>query len=297
MIKTAPRKKAVKTEDGQVEITQEEKQPEMTDKDKKQLAAVENVIVNRNPAATGVELFNKMTRPQVELMKRTVAKGATDDELMLFLNVCVGSNLNPFLRQVHFVKRWDNRAGKEIGTIQVGIDGFRSIAESGSQYAGSDDAVFRDEREESFTINKAKVTRKIPGSATVCVYKLMAGTRYPFTATARWDEYYPGEKNGYMWHKMPYNQLSKCAEALALRKAFPKLLSGIYEPAEMDQAGPSQETKPYNTAIRLINKTTDVEQLKNAKDGIAKSTKYDDSEKIELQDAIDKRISELQGNA
>jgi hypothetical protein len=57
----------------------------------------------------------------------------------------------------------------------------------------------------------------------------------PFIGVARWTEYYPGEKMGFIWDKMPHGQLAKCAEALALRKAFPKKLKGLYVPEEMEQ--------------------------------------------------------------
>jgi hypothetical protein len=64
----------------------------------------------------------------------------------------------------------------------------------------------------------------------VLVYR--KGCAHPFTAIAKFSEYNAG---GSMWQKMPANQLAKCAEALALRKAFPHQLSGLYTPDEMAQ--------------------------------------------------------------
>jgi len=159
---------------------------------------------------------------QIQLIKNTVAVGATDDELGLFLTVCKHHKLDPFTRQIHFVKR----AGK--GTIQTGIDGFRTIAERTGSYAGNDDPVFDDEAK--------------PTKATVTVWKIVNGTRCPFTATARWSQYYP-KGQGFMWDKMPHLMLGKCAEALALRKAFPEALSGLYSDDEMEQAG-TKDAKP-----------------------------------------------------
>jgi hypothetical protein len=111
-------------------------------------------------------------------------------------------------------------------TVQVGIDGFRLVADRTGAYAGNDDPVYDDESK--------------PQKATVAVYKIVGGMRCPFTATARWSQYYPGDKQGFMWNKMPHLMLGKCAEALALRKAFPAELSGLYTDDEMAQAGESQ---------------------------------------------------------
>ena len=68
----------------------------------------------------------------------------------MFIQVCKGTQLNPFLRQVHFVKRWSTAEGREVGAIQVGIDGFRAVAEGSGQYAGNDDPAYDGENEHSF---------------------------------------------------------------------------------------------------------------------------------------------------
>jgi phage recombination protein Bet len=159
------------------------------------------------------------TNEQVALIKRTVADGATNDELALFLNHARKMGLDPLARQIHFVKRQDK------GTIQVAIDGFRLIADRTGKYAGNDDPEYGIE------------SNGHPIWAKVTVWKLVGGQRCPFTATARWEEYCPKGNQGFMWNKMPYLMLGKCAEALALRKAFPAELSGTYIPEEMDQAG------------------------------------------------------------
>jgi phage recombination protein Bet len=163
-----------------------------------------------------------LTPEQVELLKRTICKDATNDELKLFLHVCQRTGLDPFARQIYAVKRTDNQTNEKKMVIQTSIDGFRLAASRSGKYAGSDDPVLDDEDQ--------------PSRATVTVYKMVQGQRCAFTATARWKEYYPGEKVGFMWRKMPCVMLSKVAEALALRKAFPADLSGVYAKEEMDQA-------------------------------------------------------------
>jgi len=161
-----------------------------------------------------------LTTEQIDLIKRTICKDATENELALFLYQCERTRLDPLSRQIYFVKY----NGKV--TIIVAIDGYRSIAGRTGLYAGSDDYVFDNEEK--------------PNKATVTVYKMIQGQRCPFSATARWAEYYPGEKLGFKWRSMPTLMLGKCAEALALRKAFPQELSGLYTPEEMEQAEKSQ---------------------------------------------------------
>lgn len=160
---------------------------------------------------------------KVQLIKNMVAVGATDNELALFLYTAQRTGLDPLARQIYCIKR----QGKM--TIQAGIDGYRLIADRTGKYAGNDDPVFGPDQQIGNTT--------APESATVTVWKIVSGIRCPFTSTARWSEYYPGDSQGFMWRKMPYLMLGKCAESLALRKAFPAELSGVYTDAEMDQAG------------------------------------------------------------
>ena len=167
------------------------------------------------------------THEQVELIKRTIAVGATHDELQLFLYQAKRTGLDPLSRQIHFVKR------KDKGTIQTAIDGYRLIADRTGKYAGSDDYLFDEGIPQYLHMTSVK---EHPRTATVTVYKSVDGMRVAFTATAGWTEYFPGDAQGFMWRKMPYLMIGKCAEALALRKAFPAELSGIYTNEEMMQA-------------------------------------------------------------
>lgn len=294
-MKKTTKKEEVKTSTGGAVETPAtpEKQPELTKANQKEVRVIERIIENREIAPQ--DAFGKLTRNQVTLIKNTVAKGASDDELRLFIQVCKGANLNPFLKQVHLVPRWDSKLGKEIRSIQVGIDGFRAVAESSGSYAGNEDPIYDGEKEITYGKESKKLT--VPLTAKVTVYKLMSGERMPFSATARWEEYYPGEKMGFQWHIRPYLMLGKCAEALALRKAFPKLLSGMYAAEEMDRttqvdADAKKQQTGFQKLMSAIN-ISDLPTLEDYKSKIEKSDKYTDDQKVEFVLAAEQRIAEL----
>ncbi|MDQ3234323.1 MAG: phage recombination protein Bet [Pseudobdellovibrionaceae bacterium] len=170
--------------------------------------------------------INAFDPDQVSLIKATIAKNATDDELRLFLYHATKAGLDPLAKQIYFIKYGSSAAP----TFITSIDGYRLTAARTGEYVGCDDAVFDNELK--------------PSKATLTVYRFVKGIRCAFTATARWSEYYPGKNRGNMWDKMPCTMLAKVAEALALRKAFPAELSGLYTKEEMDQAEEYQSPSP-----------------------------------------------------
>jgi len=165
---------------------------------------------------------------QLDLLKSTICKGATNDEFQLFVQACRKTGLDPFSRQIHAVKRWDSSLKREAMTIQTGIDGYRLIADRSGCYAPGQEPSYAQDKDGKLV------------SATAYVKKMTKdGTWHEVSATAFYDEYVQTTKEGNptsFWRKMPRGQLGKCAEALALRKAFPAELSGIYTHEEMQQA-------------------------------------------------------------
>lgn len=180
---------------------------------------------------------NGFTAEQIGLIKRTICKGSTDDELSLFTNQCKRTGLDPFSKQIHAVMRWDTKAGRNIMSIQVGIDGFRLVAQRSGEYEGQTAVQWCDKQG---TWMDVWVHDGFPVAAKVGVYR--KGFKEPLFATALWSEYSQQyfKEGGWhlspMWKQMPVLMLAKCAEALALRKAFPAELSGLYSPEEMSQA-------------------------------------------------------------
>ena len=157
---------------------------------------------------------------QLDLIKNQIAKGCTDGEIEYFIGVCQRTGLDPFQRQIYAIRRKDNKVEKM--TIQTGIDGYRLIADRTGRYAGSDDPIHHCDAAGNLT------------RSTVTVWKIVSGVRCSFTASALFDEYV--QLSSPMWAKMKFTMLAKCAEALALRKAFPADLSGLYTTEEMMQS-------------------------------------------------------------
>ena len=164
-------------------------------------------------------------REQLELIKSQIAPEATQDELKLFLYQCKRTGLDPLTRQIYCIHRW-TKGGKRM-TIQTSIDGFRVIAERSGNYGGQSEPVFTEKDGQLV-------------SCKVSVFRFHNEVRYEAAVgVAYWDEYAPKNAEGKvtgMWAKMPHTMLSKVAEALALRKAYPQDLSGLYTGEEMNQA-------------------------------------------------------------
>ena len=185
---------------------------------------------------------NKKQQEKYDLIARTFCKDSSRDEIEMFLAICNRTGLDPFNRQIFAVKRWDARSNREVMQTQVSIDGFRLIAQRSGEYEGQTlpqwcgvDGVWRD----------VWLADQPPHACRIGVYR--KGFREACFAIAIWREYCQSKKDGTpnaMWAKMPALMLSKCAEALALRKSFAAELSGLYAPEEMAQASePAPETK------------------------------------------------------
>lgn len=244
---------------------------------------------------------------QIKTLKDTIAKDATDAELQLFVAYCNRTGLDPLAGQIHFVKR--GSGGNAKASFQTSIDGFRSIADSSGEYEGQTEVeygpmvtvkmYFRDK-----DYQKREMQKQVPEWAKVGVYR--KGFREALYAKAYWDEYCPNFPNQTMWTKMPRVMLAKVAEALALRKAFPKQMAGVYTKEEMEQADDLPavvtvvEKKVENvqeklpTATKTVQKTNDDSKdeeharLKKAVDKLEEQV--NDAKTFEDMQVIDQKL-------
>jgi phage recombination protein Bet len=168
---------------------------------------------------------------QLAIIRNTVAKGTNPDQFKLFIEVCKYHGLSPFARQIYAVvrnsKQSDGSYEKQM-TIQTSIDGYRLLAERSGKYTGQigphwcgEDGEWKD----------VWLKNEPPAAARVGV--LRKDFAQPTWGVAKYKSY---AQNTPLWTKMPDTMLAKCAESLALRKAFPAEMSGIYTAEEMQQA-------------------------------------------------------------
>jgi phage recombination protein Bet len=167
---------------------------------------------------------------QLAALKQIGLANAPKPELAVFLHYCQRTGLDPFARQIYMIER-----GGRF-TIQASIDGLRIVAQRSNEYAGQAgpfwcgaDGVWTDVWLQATPPTAAKVGVMRKGFTEV------------LWAVAKFESY---NANSPIWKKMPDLMIAKCAEALALRKAFPNDLSGIYTAEEMEQAAPASAPVP-----------------------------------------------------
>lgn len=220
------------------------------------------------------------TPAQITALESLGVQKAQPAEVAMFFDQCQRTGLSPWARQIYMIGRWDKRLGREKYQVQVSIDGLRLVAERTAQYEGQtapqwcgDDGVWRE----------VWLSKDAPAAARVGVWR--EKFREPAYGVARLDAYMPLTRDGSpsgLWRTMPDVMLAKCAEALALRKAFPMELSGLYTTDEMQQADrPVEQSRPVETVEAEVVEDTSqqwVDAIHGARDRDALMSLWSDAQ-------------------
>ena len=204
-----------------------------------------------------------MTPSQIDVVRNAICIGASDEELEFFLATAKRVNLDPFARQIWFVKRRQKRVDDrgndvwiDVGRPETGIDGYRTIAERSNEYEGQapmlwcgDDGKWVD----------VWLKKDLPAAAKATIFR--RGFREPLVNVAVFEEYAPRLPKTRdlpaMWAKMAANQIAKCAEAGAFRRAFPRDLSGLVTDVEMQHVDQQAATYSAPTSPAPTSKQID----------------------------------------
>jgi phage recombination protein Bet len=175
----------------------------------------------------------------IPVLQSSLYPGAKPESIKLVLGYCRAAGLDPMQKPVHIVPMNVKKAGSSNDyewrdVVMPGIGLYRTQAARTGELAGIDEPVFGP------MIQKFGV--EFPEFCKVTVYRTIGGQRVPFTACEFWVENYATKKRdtvepNAMWTRRPRGQIAKCAEAQALRKAFPEL--GSQPPADETMIDPS----------------------------------------------------------
>lgn len=189
-------------------------------------------------------------------LKNSVYRGASDAMILLAIDYCKARRYDPLMKPVHIVKTWDEESRSYVEGIWPGINLHRTQASRSTvhPYAGQDEPIYGPD-----------VTKKLGASdftfpewCKITVYRMIGGQRVSYTGLIYFIETFASIKDGgpnRMWRKRPRGQLAKCAEAEALRKAFPEETGGEPTAEEMEDQhiGPerAKDVTPKPAASRL----------------------------------------------
>jgi phage recombination protein Bet len=184
----------------------------------------------------------------VRILEASIFPGASPDSIRLALGYCKAAGLDVMQKPVHIVPMWNAAYGRLVDQIIPGIGLYRIQAARTREYGGVSEPEFGPIVDG--LIGGQKVT--YPEWAKVTVIRLLpSGNEAKFTSVERWIECYvvKGGKDrsiapNAMWSRRPFAQLAKCAEAQALRKAFP----------EVGSQPTLEEVDPYSTTDFIVER-------------------------------------------
>lgn len=170
---------------------------------------------------------------------------ATKEDIAFFSQYCQRTHLDPVSRQIYAISYYEKKSGRQRIQVLLSIDGYRIIAQRTGEFEGvetfwcGEDGIWKD----------VWLEKKNPRASKVIVYK--KGANKGISAVALFEEY--ANMDSPIWKKMPALMIAKCAESLALRKAFPSALSGLYTTEEMSNSEINNKIAETNKAIESID--------------------------------------------
>ena len=203
----------------------------------------------------------------IDVMRASLYPGAKPDSIRMVMGYCAARNLDPLRKPVHIVPMWVKEPGSDKGAMQdvvmPGIALYRIEAARTGEYAGKSEPIFGPMQTQR--LGGADVS--FPAWCKVTVYRMVNGQRCEFTALEYWLENYATAKRdtdapNAMWKKRAFGQLAKCAEAQALRMAFPEATGGeataeemegkVLEPRAVDNLAAAPAPEPAEASLPLV---------------------------------------------
>ncbi|HZL95220.1 MAG TPA: phage recombination protein Bet, partial [Vicinamibacterales bacterium] len=183
----------------------------------------------------------RLTNAQMSTLRNSLFPGASDQSIAMVVDYCTARGLDPMKKPCHIVpisvKVGDRYEWRDV--VMPGIYELRTTAMRTGLYVGQEAPVYGDVREYSVTTAKDSPKLQAPESVTIKVRRLHreTGTVGEFVGIARFTECVGTNKDGSInarWQRAPFQMLEKCAEAAALRRAFPDELGGEHASEEME---------------------------------------------------------------
>jgi len=207
---------------------------------------------------TSIVDMNNIDQATWNALTGSVFPGAKEDSIMMAISYCQARGLDVLKKPIHIVPMYIKDAqtgqGAMRDVIMPGISEIRTTASRSGSYAGQDAPVFSEVTE----MNIGGIKIKVPESCTVTVYRMMHGEKVAFSHTTFFTEECATKKDGQlnaMWTKRPRGQLSKCAEAGALRKAFPEEIGGEITADEVPNDGESSNLNHVDVVNPISEKS------------------------------------------
>jgi len=242
---------------------------------------------------------NGLTAEQKTLIRNIIAPKANDDELALFFELCKNTGLDPFKKQVYLLPFWNGELKRFVFSAITSIDGLRSLAETTGEYDGQSEPIWIDKDGKEY---KVWTSDNYPFACKISVFK--KGVKNPTVGVAYFDMFAKEKDGKYtgFWNKptKAAHMIAKCAEALALRKAFPSKLSGLYVHEEMEnnvkQKSIYEDNTDERTAEKIREYYTDAETVQEIKESKNDFVKIAAEQKLLPQDqtTANKIVSSVQ---